>query len=90
MARRRLKRIVWSSDPTQGSRERPEMTRYERKLYFERLMAMRDAYRAADHGSTDVTIERVATFAEQAYNDAAAADVAAVEAALTKNASKAD
>ena len=37
-----------------------------------------------------MTIERAMTFAEQAFNDAVAADVAAVEAALTKSASKAD
>ena len=66
------------------------MTRYERKLYFERLMAMRDAYRAEDPEFTGMTIERAVTFAEQAFNDAVAADVAAVEAALTKGASKAD
>ena len=65
------------------------MTRYERKLYFERLMALRDAYRAEDSASTDLTIERAMAFAEQAFNDAVAADVAAVEAALTKGASKA-
>ena len=66
------------------------MTRYERKLYFERLVAMRDAYRAEAHESTDMTIERAMTFAAQAYNDAAAADTAAVDAALTKGASKAE
>jgi hypothetical protein len=71
-------------------RERPEMTRYERKLYFERLMALRDAYRAETHESTGMTIERAMTFAEQAFNDAVAADAAAVDAALTQGASKAD
>ena len=73
-----------------GSRETPEMTRYERKLYFEQLMALRDAYRAETHESTGMTIEQAMTFAEQAFNDAAAADVAAVEAALTEGAAKAD
>jgi hypothetical protein len=66
------------------------MTRYERKLYFERLMALRDAYRSEDHESTGMTIAQAMTFAEQAFNDAAAADVAAVEAAMPKGASTAD
>ena len=63
------------------------MTRYERKLYFERLMALREAYRAADHESTGMTVAQAMRFAEQLYNDAAAADVAdaaAIETALTK------
>jgi hypothetical protein len=66
------------------------MTRYERKLYFERLMAMRDAYRAEDHESTGMTVAQAMVFAERAFNDAAAADRAAVEAALAKGTSKAD
>ena len=66
------------------------MTRYERKLYFERLMALRDAYRAETHESTGMTVEQVTTFAEQAFNDAAAADAATIESALTKGAPKAD
>jgi len=66
------------------------MTRYERKLYFERLMTMRNAYRAEVPESTDLTVERAITFAEQAFNDAAAADVAAVEASSTNAPSKAE
>ena len=46
------------------------MTRYERKLYFERLMALRDAYRGEMRESTGMTIEQAMTFAEQAFNDA--------------------
>jgi hypothetical protein len=65
------------------------MTRYERKRYFDRLVAMRDAYRADDHRSTGMTVERAMAFAEQAFNAAVAADVAAVRAALTKGASTA-
>ena len=41
-------------------------------------------------GEAGMTIEQAMTFAEQAFNDAVAADVAAVEVALTKGASKAD
>ena len=52
------------------------MTRYERKLFFERLMAMREAYRAETHTSTGMTLDQTITFAEQRYNDAAAADLA--------------
>ena len=66
------------------------MTRYERKLYFERLMALRDAYRADAHKSTGMTIEQAMTFAEQAFNLAAAADAASVATALTEGAPKAD
>ena len=66
------------------------MTRYERKLYFERLVALRDAYRAETSESIGMTIEQAMTFAEQAFNDAAAADVASVAAALTESSPKAD
>ncbi|HEU0245445.1 MAG TPA: hypothetical protein VFQ75_16185 [Candidatus Limnocylindrales bacterium] len=65
------------------------MTRYERKLYFERLMALRDAYRAETRESTGMTIERAMTFAEQAFNDAVAADAASIATALAKGSSKA-
>jgi len=57
------------------------MTRYERKLYFERLVAMRDAYRAETSESTGMTIEQAMTFAEQAFNDAVEADVASIATA---------
>jgi hypothetical protein len=66
------------------------MTRYERKLYFERLMALRDAYRAETRESTGLTIEQAMTFAEQAFNDAVAADVDSIAAAVTEGAPKAD
>ena len=65
------------------------MTRCERKLYFERLMALRDAYRAETRESTGMTIERAMTFAEQAFNDAVAADAASIATALAKGSSKA-
>ena len=66
------------------------MSRYERKLYFERLMALRDAYRAETRESTGMTIEQAMTFAEQAFNDAVAADVDSIETALAKGAAKAE
>jgi hypothetical protein len=66
------------------------MTRYERKRYFEQLMAMRDAYRAGTHEPTAMTIEQTMTFAEQAFNDAVAADVESIAAAVTEGAPKAD
>ena len=69
------------------------MTRYERKLYFERLVALRDAYRAESRESTGMTIEQAMTFAEEAFNNAAAADAAdaaSIETALTKGARNAD
>jgi hypothetical protein len=66
------------------------MTRYERKLYFERLVAMRDGYRAETHESTGMTFEQAITFAEQAFNDAVAADAASIETALAKGAPTAE
>lgn len=53
------------------------MTRYERKLFFERLMALRDAYRADTHESTGITIEQAIDAAERALAIATAAEVAA-------------
>jgi len=65
------------------------MTRYERKLYFERLVAMRDGYRAETRVSSGMTIEQAMTFAEQAFNNAVAADAASIETAMAKGAPKA-
>jgi hypothetical protein len=53
------------------------MTRYERKLFFERLMAMRDAYRAASHESTGMTVERAIELAERTLAAITAAHAAA-------------
>ena len=66
------------------------MTRYERKLYFEQLVALRDAYRAETRESTGMTIEQAMTFAEQAFNNAAAADAASVATASTDGGPNAD
>ena len=52
------------------------MTRYERKLFFERLLALREAYRADDHLATELTIEGVFALAEETWNDAAATEAA--------------
>ena len=60
------------------------MTRYERKLFFERLLAMRDAYRAEPHESSGMTIEQARIDAEQAF--AAAAADADATAALSNGA----
>jgi 20S proteasome alpha/beta subunit len=65
------------------------MTRYERKLYFEQLVVLRDAYRAEAHESTGMTVEQAMTFAEQAFNDAVASDTASIATALAKGAPKA-
>ena len=63
------------------------MTRYERKLFFERLITLRDEYREQAHVATELTIEGVFAFAAAAYSAAEA-----VEAATTvmKVAKKAD
>jgi hypothetical protein len=62
-----------------------EMTRYERKLYFERLMALRDAYRAETHEATDMTIELAISYGEQAF--AAAESAEAAEASVAPSGS---
>jgi hypothetical protein len=66
------------------------MTRYERKHHFERLVALRDAYRAETHEPTTMTVDQTITFAERAFNDAVAADVESITAAVTKGAPQAD
>ena len=53
------------------------MSRYERKVFFEKLIALREAYRADRHERTGLTIDQAIDFAAQAYDDAVAADVAA-------------
>ena len=53
------------------------MTRYERKLFFERLMTLRETYREEAHVATELTIEGVFAFAEESYNEAVAAESAA-------------
>jgi len=50
------------------------MTRYERKLFFEQLMTLREAYREETHVGTEVTIEGVFAFAKEAYDAVAAAE----------------
>ena len=52
------------------------MTRFERKLFFERLVQLREAYRAEANVGTELTVEAVFAFAEKSYNDSAAADAA--------------
>ena len=52
------------------------MTRYERKLFFERLLTLRETYREEAHVATELTIEGIAAFAETTYNDAVAAEAA--------------
>jgi hypothetical protein len=81
-------RLVIRSPPRRST-EKPEMTRYERKLFFERLLAIRDAYRAEAHESTDMTIELAMIAAEHAFNAAAAADADAT-IALTDGATTPD
>jgi hypothetical protein len=56
------------------------MTRYERKLFFERLLNLREAYRAEAHASIEMTIEDALTFAAETYNDLVEADAYAAAA----------
>ncbi len=50
------------------------MTRYERKLFFERLVTLRDAYRAETQVALDLTIDAAVLLAEATYDALAAAD----------------
>ena len=50
------------------------MTRYERKLFFERLMTLRESYGEETHVGTELTIEDVFAFAVAAYDEAVAAE----------------
>ena len=52
------------------------MTRYERKLFFERLVTLREAYRAETHVPIEMSIEDAMTFAADTYSAAVAADAA--------------
>jgi hypothetical protein len=52
------------------------MTRYERKLFFEQLMTLRDEYRHEAHVATELTIDGVSAFAAAAYDEAAALEAA--------------
>ena len=63
------------------------MTRYERKLFFERLMTLRGEYREQAHVATELTIEGVTAFAEEAFNAAAAVEAAST---VVKGGPKAD
>src|SRR3954466_8809435 len=53
-----------------------EMSRYERKSFFERLVTLRDAYAAEPHATVDLTVDTVVVFAEAMYNALAAAEAA--------------
>jgi hypothetical protein len=61
------------------------MTRYERKLFFERLLNLREAYRAETHASTEMTIDDVLAFAADTYNDLSEADAYATAASAAKD-----
>jgi len=50
------------------------MTRYERKLFFERLVTMRDAYRTETQVALDLTVDAVMLYAQATYDAIAAAD----------------
>ncbi len=68
------------------------MTRYERKLFFERLVALRDAYHGEAHESTGMTVRQAMTFAARTYHAAAAADAAdatAIASGLAKGSPRA-
>ena len=50
--------------------------RHERKLFFEQLLSLREAYRAERHEAVNGTIEDVLAAAERMFVDATAAEAA--------------
>jgi hypothetical protein len=56
------------------------MTRYERKLFFERLIALREAYREETHVGTELTIGGVFAFAEETYDEGTSREAASTAA----------
>jgi hypothetical protein len=66
------------------------MTRYERKLFFERLMTLRDAYRAEVHESSGMTIEQAIAYAERTFESAAAAEAASAATSSSNGAASTD
>jgi len=64
------------------------MTRYERKLFFERLLNLREAYRAETHAATETTIDDVLDFAAETYNDLSEADAYAAAASAAADESR--
>jgi hypothetical protein len=45
------------------------MSKYERRNYFERLLARRESYGRTDHGAGDLTIAQAIAFAETLLDD---------------------
>ena len=56
------------------------MSRYERKVYFERLLAMREAYRAETHEVLELTMADAMAVVQRLLSDDDAAQVAATGA----------
>jgi hypothetical protein len=50
------------------------MTRYERKLFFEQLVTLRDAYRAERQVTVELAVDAIPVFAEAMYNALADAE----------------
>jgi hypothetical protein len=71
-------RFTPSDLPERSTKARnKDMNRYERKLFFERLVAMREVYRTETHRPTELTVETLEAFARTTFAAAVAADVAA-------------
>jgi hypothetical protein len=64
------------------------MTRYERKLFFERLMALRETYRTEEHEPTTMTIAEAMTFAEAELDKPAPAAAETADTAVTTDSAK--
>ncbi|HEY7523720.1 MAG TPA: hypothetical protein VH813_03220 [Candidatus Limnocylindrales bacterium] len=64
------------------------MTKYEQRMFFERLVAMRAAYRAVEHGPGEGTLEDVIADAECLMIDAEELE-AAIQADTERSADEA-
>jgi hypothetical protein len=56
------------------------MSRYERKVFFERLVAMRDAYRVETHAGLDMTMADAMAGAQRLISEAIAAEASLARA----------
>jgi hypothetical protein len=50
------------------------MSKYERRIYFERLLDLRESYRRTDHSAGDMTAAQAIAYAETLLGDPSGLD----------------
>jgi hypothetical protein len=50
------------------------MSKYERRIYFERLLELRESYHRTDHSAGDLTVAQAIAYAETLLGDTKALD----------------